>query len=175
MATKKTGTVKKEKKKIIFNILAVVFISIHIVFFLLNWGNYPTELDTPYHLLMGKMFADNGRIMLWDSYEFAPAGRPHLYPPLLHILVWILRVVLKTSYMNIGRIIVFGQVVLGFVAMWYICRKLFNSAVALFALVFFASHTESWWWQTSVVPIAIITVLFLPFIYLFYNIFRIFT
>ncbi|MFH0877625.1 MAG: hypothetical protein V1863_05310, partial [Candidatus Omnitrophota bacterium] len=133
------------------------------------WHNYPTELDSPYHLLMGKMFADHGRVVLWDSYEFAPVGRPHLYPPLLHILVWLIHVLVPTTFMNIGRIIVTFQSLMGLFFVWFFAKRFFSASVAFLALVFYASSTESWWWQTSVSPIALITVLFLPFVYLFYK------
>ena len=54
-----------------------------------NWDNLPTaEMDAPYHLLMGKMYADYDRVVLWDYYEYAPLGRPQLYPPFLHVLIW---------------------------------------------------------------------------------------
>lgn len=153
----------------LFDLLAVFFISFHLVFLLLNWNHYPTELDTSYHLLMGKMFAQEEKIALWDSYEFAPVGRPHLYPPLEHIIIWFVRFLTQVSYMDIGRILVILQTILALFFIWSISRKFFNPAIALFSLIFFCANTDLWWWQTSVGPVALAVVLFLPFLYLYYK------
>lgn len=158
-----------EPHKGLFDKLIIGFLFVHFIFFLLNWYNYPTELDTPYHLLMGKMFADHGRIMFWDSYQFAPIGRPNLYPPLEHILVWFMHSLTGLMYMDIGRVIVITQLILGLVLIALFTRKLFGSRVAFFALVFFTSSTECWWWQTAVAPAALIVVFFWPTIYFYYK------
>ncbi len=153
----------------IFDRFAVAFLIIQLLFLLFSWKNYPTELDTPYHLLMGKMFAEKFQIPVWDDYEFAPMGRPHLYPPLQHLLIWFLRALTHLDFMDIGRLIVVFQTMFALFSVWFLARKFFNPAAALFALVFFASNTEMWWWQTSVAPIAIITAIYPVFIYLFYK------
>ena len=152
-----------------FDVCAIIFLVVHFFFLFLNWHNYPTELDTPYHLLMGKMFADSGKIVLWDSYEFAPLGRPHLYPPLEYLLIWFMHTLTRLSYMDVGRILAIGQGGLGLFFVWLISRKFFNAAIAFFSVIFFASNTDMWWWQTSVAPVALVTVLFLPFIYFYYK------
>ena len=153
----------------IFNILSVSFIVIQAFFLILNWNNYPTEIDTPFHLLMGKMFADKGQICFWDSYEFAPMGRPNLYPPLLHILIWFLHALTHFSYLVVGKIIVIAQSIAGLCILWIFSKKFFDEKIAFFTIVFFCSNTEAWWWQTSVAPAVLITVLFLPFIYAYYK------
>jgi hypothetical protein len=158
-----------EPFKGLFDKLIIAFLFVHLVFFLLNWYNYPTELDTPYHLLMGKMFADHGRIMFWDSYQFAPIGRPNLYPPLEHILVWFMHSLTGLMYMDIGRVIVIIQLIAGLILIALFTRKLFGSRVAFFALLFFASSTECWWWQTAVAPAALIVIFFWPTIYFYYK------
>ncbi|MCK4636386.1 MAG: hypothetical protein KAT49_00745 [Methanomicrobia archaeon] len=57
--------------------IALSIIVVMSVLMVLNWENLPTaEMDTPYHLLMGKMFADYDSVVLWDYYEYAPLGRP---------------------------------------------------------------------------------------------------
>ncbi len=155
--------------KRLFDALAVAFIVIQALLLVLNWHNYPTELDTSYHLLMGKMFAEHGKVVLWDSLEFAPVGRPQLYPPLEHIVIWLTHAATQASYMDTGRLIVVVQALLGLGCAWLFPRYLFGTAAGLFSLLFFASSTECWWWQTAVVPTAIIGALFLPFLFLFYK------
>lgn len=163
---KRYSTLNKSR---FFDILSLIFLCLHLLFLLLNWSNYPTELDTPYHLLMGKMFADHNRLETWDSYEFAPDGRPHLYSPGLHILIWWIHKISALDYMDIGRLLVIIQAFLTIFFLWSIGRKFFNPAVAFYALIFFSSCTESWWWQTSVVPSSLVVMWSLPFIYLLYQ------
>ena len=69
-----------------------------------NWEGLPNaETDAPYHLLMGKMYSDYGRFVLWDYYEFAPVGRPQLYPPFLHTLIWGVHDLTKLDFWSIGK------------------------------------------------------------------------
>src|SRR3989338_7051083 len=53
----------------------------------LGWDTYPRFLDSYYHLAVIQGFRQAGGIALHAFWESAPAGRPHLYPPLFH-LVW---------------------------------------------------------------------------------------
>jgi hypothetical protein len=156
-------------QKRFFDKLALIFLIAHLFFLVSNWQRYPTELDTPYHLLMGKMFADKGQIPEWDDYEFAPLGRAQLYPPMQHIIVWFAHKSTNLAYMDIGRLIAVLQTILGLFAVWFFSRRFFNPGAALFAVIFFAANTEMWWWQTSVAPISLACVLYLPFIYLYYK------
>ena len=118
---------------------------------------------------MGKMFTEQGKIVLWDSYEFAPIGRPHLYPPLEHILIWFFRSLTHASYMVIGRGIVVFQTFMALGLTWFISRKFFNAFVAFLALVFFTAGAEHWWWQTAVTPLTLVALLFLPTLFLYYK------
>ncbi len=43
--------------------------------------------DHFYHMAVAQKILERGTIPLWDDWEFAPMGRPHLYPPLLHLLI----------------------------------------------------------------------------------------
>lgn len=43
--------------------------------------------DHFYHMAAAQKILERGEIPLWDDWEFAPMGRPHLYPPLLHLLI----------------------------------------------------------------------------------------
>ncbi|MBN2329848.1 MAG: hypothetical protein JXR73_22090 [Candidatus Omnitrophica bacterium] len=43
--------------------------------------------DHFYHMAVAQKILERGSIPLWDDWEFAPEGRPHLYPPLLHLLI----------------------------------------------------------------------------------------
>lgn len=146
------------------------FICFQCIILVLNWSFLPTaELDTPYHLLMGKMFADYDTIMLWDYYEYAPTGRPHLYPPLEHILLWLLHDTTGVDWWELGRFISLIQYPLPMVLVWFFCKKLFNPVIGLASVVFLSVSSEFWFWQVSVAPTALIVSLYPLFLYCFYR------
>ncbi len=146
------------------------FILFYTFILVLNWNFLPTsELDTPYHLLMGKMFADYDTVMLWDYYEYAPEGRPNLYPPLLHILLWWAHDLTGADWWSIGRVVSILQYPLSFLSVWFVSRKLFNPVTALASVVFLSVSNEFWFWQVSVAPTALIVALFPLFLYTFYQ------
>lgn len=51
-----------------------------------QWPVYPYFLDSYYHLSVIQGFADAGGPIGHAFWEAAPQGRPHLYPPLFHLL-----------------------------------------------------------------------------------------
>lgn len=52
---------------------------------ILRWKWMPTFIDIYYHLLAMINFKKYGGIAALSFWEYAPFGRPHLYPPLLHL------------------------------------------------------------------------------------------
>ncbi len=51
-----------------------------------QWPNLPYFLDSYYHLSVIEGFRQAGGPTLHAFWESAPQGRPHLYPPLFHLL-----------------------------------------------------------------------------------------
>ncbi|KYK37702.1 MAG: hypothetical protein AYK18_01705 [Theionarchaea archaeon DG-70] len=165
-----THFMKSDEKLTTIDYITLGFIAFLTVILILNWNFLPTaELDTPYHLLMGKMFADYDTVMLWDYYEYAPIGRPNLYPPLEHILIWWLHDLTGVDYWNIGRFISLIQYPLPLLTVWVFSRKLFNPVTALASVVVLSVNLEFWFWQVSVAPTALIVSLFPLFLYSFYR------
>jgi hypothetical protein len=146
------------------------FIAFQLFILIFNWNYLPTaELDTPYHLLMGKMFSDYDTVMLWDYYEYAPTGRPNLYPPLEHVLIWFMHDLSGADWWDIGRFISIIQYPLPLLGIWFFCKKLFSPVVALASVVFLSVSGDFWFWQVSVAPTALILSLFPFFLYSFYK------
>ncbi len=50
----------------------------------------PQFMDIYYHLQVAWGFLQSGGYSGWDFWEYAPFGRPHIYPPLFHILLALL-------------------------------------------------------------------------------------
>ncbi|MCK4433057.1 MAG: hypothetical protein KAV48_03900 [Methanomicrobia archaeon] len=150
--------------------IALSIIVVMSVLMVLNWENLPTaEMDTPYHLLMGKMFADYDSVVLWDYYEYAPLGRPQLYPPSLHIIIWGMHDLTGIDYWNIGKLFCLIQYPLSLLCLWYFVRTLFGSKVALASLAVLASNRMFWWWEGSLSPTALDLAIFPLFLLFFYK------
>lgn len=102
---------------------------------------FPFAPDGYYHLLVARRIAEDGLVARdnwldyiregivprWDWWEFAPSGRPHLYPPLLHVLI-------AVCSLPFGKDVAMGmravQVVmppLACLTTWYLARWLFDA------------------------------------------------
>lgn len=53
---------------------------------LAHWPILPWFLDYFYHMAVVAGFLQSGGLVLHEWWEFAPAGRVHLYPPLWHLI-----------------------------------------------------------------------------------------
>jgi hypothetical protein len=60
---------------------------IALVFLAFRFKFQPHVVDMWYHLSIAKVILESGNIPAWDWWELAPTGRPHLYPPVLHLLI----------------------------------------------------------------------------------------
>jgi len=69
----------------------LLFIGTIFLIFAINKDRLAGFLDDPsdnyYHMAVAQKILERGEIPIWDDWEFAPSGRPHLYPPLLHLLI----------------------------------------------------------------------------------------
>ena len=54
---------------------------------LARWATFPLFLDPYYHLLVARQVLEARGPILYEWWEAAPAGRPHLYPPVLHLVL----------------------------------------------------------------------------------------
>ncbi len=53
---------------------------------LIQWAFLPHFMDIYYHLVTSWGFLDAGGYSAWDFWQYAPIGRPHYYPPLVHVI-----------------------------------------------------------------------------------------
>jgi hypothetical protein len=94
----------------------------------------PSMSDTWYHLGVAHRIVADGEIPGWDWWNYAPLGRPHLYPPLLHLIIAFLA---KLS----GSVITAGQLCAALflpgalLTTWYCARRLLNPAAAFVAIL----------------------------------------
>ncbi|HIE23929.1 MAG TPA: hypothetical protein EYP68_06845 [Candidatus Korarchaeota archaeon] len=59
---------------------------------LLNVRKGPGGVDCWYHMAVSKNILAKRRVPLYADWEYYPVGRPHLYPPLLHMFVALLSI-----------------------------------------------------------------------------------
>lgn len=128
------------------DLLALLFILFIFLSFMVNTDKFaPLGDDCWYHLAVAREIKESG-IPRWDDWEFqwnpdiipwetdTEPGRPHLYPPLLHILI--------AFFSEDSEHVIEGAKVLqillypaALLASWYFAKLLFSSKVAFIALI----------------------------------------
>ncbi|MBM3251355.1 MAG: hypothetical protein FJZ11_01050, partial [Candidatus Omnitrophica bacterium] len=91
----------------------------------------PTFMDIYYHLSVMLGFNEAGGFVSNAFWEFAPAGRPHLYPPLMHLLMLIFYK-FGFSVLTIARLFEFIIYPITVITLWWASEKLFSSRMAFF-------------------------------------------
>lgn len=121
-----------------------------------------SDSDPAYHMAVARQILELGHVPRWDRWEYAPFGRPHLYPPLLHHLI--------AFFAGSPDDVVFGfntlQILLLPLALfsaWYFTRWLFGPALGFAAVIFASMEGAFVLSQGMVLPAAIVTAL-LPMI-----------
>ncbi|MDD5748578.1 MAG: hypothetical protein PHP64_05995 [Actinomycetota bacterium] len=147
----------------LFDALALGVLLIFLFLSLANWSKFPIFRDIYYHMGCARSFATAGGIPLHDFWDFAPAGRPHLYPPLLHILMYLL-FACKVSMSTIGKIVSFAAFHLILISCWYGIRTLFASRDAFYSSVLLCS-CFIFYWQTAVTSAASLVLFLTPFVF----------
>ncbi len=77
--------INKHLDNIPWNFLSKAIIISLLVLQSIRWLILPQFIDIYYHLLTAWGFIQAGGYTGWDFWQFAPAGRPHIYPPLFHL------------------------------------------------------------------------------------------
>ncbi len=110
------------------------------VFLFLLWrirASLPVFSDSWYHLGVIRAFAERG-ISLDAWWEFAPFGRPHLYPPLFHLAGVAMRQLTGADWLGIARgfeVVTFPLVL---AAGWGAARSWFGARAAWLTLLLLA-------------------------------------
>lgn len=106
-----------------------------------GWPRLPIFMDCYYHLAVMRGFEQAGGWVGTAFWEYVPAGRPHLYPPLFHFLEMLL------ARCGIGPILVarlFQFLVYPFflaVMAWFL-KSRYNSRIAFWATFLFFSSAS---------------------------------
>jgi len=113
-------------------------ISIYLLLLIIKWQALPVFIDIYYHSSCMTGFRDAGGIVLHDFWELAPAGRPHLYPPLFHVIMLALNK-LGFSPLAVTRIASVAIYPALLTTILFVLRKLYNDRLAFLTILMAAS------------------------------------
>jgi hypothetical protein len=101
-------------------------------------SHFPLFVDPFYHLSITRLFDAAGGIASWDTLQFAPWGRPLLYPPLLPVLLSIPYAagVSPTSIAQLSSAAIYPLIL---VVVAYVTHTMFNARTAFFSTLFASS------------------------------------
>ncbi len=87
-----------------WRIASILLFATILVVSLLNIRKGPGGVDCWYHMAVAKNILSKRSIPLYADWEYYPIGRPHLYPPLLHICVALLSIPFKGNVLAGGKV-----------------------------------------------------------------------
>ena len=92
------------KKPSFWRIASLLLFAVILVVSLLNIKKGPGGVDCWYHMAVAKNILSKKRVPLYADWEYYPVGRPHLYPPLLHICVALLSIPFGGNVLAGGKV-----------------------------------------------------------------------
>ena len=146
-----------------YDILAMLLLVICLVLIAVNFSMYPVYLDIPYHMAVTEGFQEAGGVTTWDFWDYAPDGRPHIYPPMLHVSMSLM-LDLGLSMEVVATLVSIIMFPLIMLCLWWSMRKLFGSRAAFYSLVLVAVP-YMFFWQSGVTIAASIVLALTPLIF----------
>jgi len=124
-----------------WNFYSGIIISSLLVLQLARWIILPQFMDIYYHLLTAQGFIQAGGYSGWDFWQYAPMGRPHIYPPFFHLAL--------AGFMQAGvSPVILAKLceallpVVFLVTLWKFIKNHYGPQLAFFSvLLFFASFS----------------------------------
>ncbi|MDI6873364.1 MAG: glycosyltransferase family 2 protein [Actinomycetota bacterium] len=159
------GTVKRLGSRLdAWDALSSLLVLLFLVLVLANHSLYPVFLDAPYHMAVTRGFREAGGVTTWDFWDYAPEGRPHLYPPLLHVAMSFLED-LGLSLEATVTLVCMAMFPLIMLSLWWAMRGLFGSRMAFFSLLLLVVPGV-FLWQTGVTIAASLVLVISPLVLL---------
>ena len=148
----------------LFDALSLGLIAVLFILALIHISRFPVFKDIYYHMGTAKAFGSAGGVSLFDFWEYAPAGRPQLYPPLLHIIMYVMNLT-GMSMSTVGTLVSFSAFHLVLLSTWYGMRRLFSSRTAFYTVIVLSS-CFIFFWQSAVTSAASLVLILTPFIFI---------
>jgi len=128
-----------------FDIASIAIVLFVTIFSALRYKFLPQFFDGYYHLSVANGFIQSGGWSGWAWWDFAPLGRPQLYPPLYHLfLVLCQKIGLEgLTSIRLAEVLIVPAF---FLVLWHSLRFLTNSKCSFFATLtlssFFAFYSS---------------------------------
>ena len=151
------------KKLNTYDILSIGVIVIFFIVMVSRLNIFPVFVDIYYHISVALSFDKAGGIVLWDFWEFAPEGRPHLYPPFLHCIMLFLSEFFGD--IAVGKFISFVMFPASQVTVWGFTREVYSRKTAFYSVVVLSSCVEYFRLQAITSAAALVLVL-VPLVFL---------
>lgn len=103
-----------------------------------HWPVFPYFLDSYYHLSVIRGFAQAGGPVLCAFWEAAPQGRPHLYPPLFH-LIFLPASLGGAPFIQLARFWTWASFPLLLAVTWAVLIRVASPRLACLALILLAT------------------------------------
>ncbi len=133
------------KRLSLYDVASIIIIFIFIILTIYRRSIFPIFVDMYYHLAVMLSFDYAGGIVLHDFLQYSPFGRPHIYPPFLHLLM-LIPYKMGCSVLNIGKFFSAVLYPMTLLTLWFVVRELFSRKAAFFSLLFIIS---SWTFYES--------------------------
>ena len=147
-----------------WDLASVALLLLFLVLVLVNISAYPVFLDIPYHMAVTQGFREAGGVTTWDFWDYAPEGRPHLYPPLLHVGMSLL-MDLGLSQRAVATLVCLAIFPLVMLTLWWMMRRLFGTRAAFLSLIFLCVP-YAFLWQTGITVAASLVLALTPLVFL---------
>jgi uncharacterized protein (TIRG00374 family) len=119
----------------------------------LHWSWYPIQSDPWYHTAVIQGMHQAGGLPVWDFWEMAPAGRPHIYPPSFHVVGYLVSLA-GVSPPAFSTFMSWGLWWGSMFTMWLWMHKVFGPRPALAAVILLSGPTAYFAHQTTFPGIA---------------------
>jgi len=139
---------------------SLFFICFILFSFILNYDHLslPLDVDQHYHIAVARKITECGTIPEWDDWEYAPAGRPHLYPPALHLAIALIAQTPENILWAFTILQVFVYP-LALLLIWWAVRWGIGGKMAFISVLVFSIDMISFFSLLAVLPGIIITSL----------------
>ncbi len=121
-----------------WDLLTFILIGLFAMFQAIQWPDLPRFMDVYYHLSVANGFSAAGGYVSHAFWEYAPVGRPHLYPPLLHFVMLGLSK-LGLSWISVGRLVECLALPLFLLALGVTVKRINSSGAAFFSVLIASS------------------------------------
>jgi len=124
----------KTKNYFKWDFLSLLVLLSILVLQITRWRILPQFMDIYYHIHTAWGFIQAGGYSGWDFWQYAPAGRIHIYPPIFHI---ILALLIEAGFNKLILAKIFQTVLPPAVlfSIWFFARRNFGKSLAFFVAI----------------------------------------